>query len=147
MTCFFIGHRHVPAALRAKLGEAVERHITEYSVTEFVVGHYGQFDKMAAGVVRDARKRHRQVTLMLLLPYYPYHQVRIPEDYDATFYPEGMEFVPKSAAIVRANRYMVQSSSFLICYNAKRVGNTRDIVEFALRREKKGLIRVTNLAE
>ena len=147
MTCFFIGHRHVPYALRPKLAEAIERHITQYGVTDFTVGHYGQFDAMAAQAVRDARKRHPGVALTLLLPYYPYREVRIPEEYDRTFYPEGMELVPKSVAIVRANRYMVQNSDFLICYNAKLVGNTREIVDFALRREKKGLIRVTNLAE
>jgi hypothetical protein len=58
-----------------------------------------------------------------------------------------MEFVPQRAAIVRANRYMVENSDFLICYHTALVGNTRDIVVFALRRAKKGLIRVSNLAE
>ncbi|MBE6997554.1 MAG: hypothetical protein E7427_05225 [Ruminococcaceae bacterium] len=52
-TCFFIGHRDAPETLRPLLAEAVERHITQYGVTEFAVGHYGHFDAMAAGVVRE----------------------------------------------------------------------------------------------
>ena len=41
--------------------------------------------------------------------------------------PEGLELVPKCAAVVYANRYMVKNSDYLICYDPKRVGNTRDI--------------------
>ena len=65
--CFFIGHRDAPEMLRPVLAEAVECHITRYGVTKFVVGHYGRFDAMAAGVVQKAKKRHPEVTLTLLL--------------------------------------------------------------------------------
>ena len=71
-TCFFIGHRDAPEALRPLLDAAVERHITEYGVTEFVVGHYGRFDYMAAGAVQAAKARHPDISLVLLLPYYPF---------------------------------------------------------------------------
>ena len=47
-TSFFIGHRGAPDELRPLLAEAVERHITQYGVTEFIVGHYGRFDAMSA---------------------------------------------------------------------------------------------------
>ncbi|MBR7082036.1 MAG: hypothetical protein IKI49_04975 [Oscillospiraceae bacterium] len=147
MTCFFIGHRNAPQELTPKLSEAVERHITEYGVTDFVVGHYGRFDAMAAGAVRDAKKRHRSVTLTLLLPYYPFGGNFETPEFDGTLYPAGLESVPRAAAIVRANRYMIEESDFLICYDREIAGGTRDIVKFARRREKNGLIRVTNLAE
>ncbi len=39
-----------------------------------------------------------------------------PPGFDGTFYPPGMETVPKRAAIVRANRYMVDHSDYLIAY-------------------------------
>ena len=42
-TCFFIGHREAPDTLLDKLSAEVERHITEYGVTDFVVGRYGLF--------------------------------------------------------------------------------------------------------
>ncbi len=38
--------REVPDALIDKLSTEVERHITEYGVTDFVVGRYGRFDAL-----------------------------------------------------------------------------------------------------
>ena len=144
-TCFFIGHRNAPETLRPLLDAAVKRHITEYGVTEFIAGHYGRFVYMAAGAVRKAKERHPEVTLTLRLPYYPFgHDT---EGYDSTYYPEGMEDVPKPFAIVRANEHMIKASDYLICYDAGLVGNTRRLVKKALRRQVKGEMRVENLAE
>ena len=145
--CFFLGHHDAPEALRPRLAEAVEEHITEFSVTEFVVGHYGRFDTMAAAAVRAAKRVHPEVTLVLLLPYYPVSGgEQFLQDYDATFYPPGMETVPKPLAIIRANEYMIQNSTFLICYNKGHIGNTRRLMELATSRERKGLIQIENLA-
>ena len=144
-SCFFIGHRNAPETLRPLLDDAIERHISEYGVTEFVAGHYGRFDYMAAGAVRRAKERHPDVILTLLLPYYPFdHDTG---DYDRTYYPEGMETVPKPFAIVRVNEYMIRTSDYLICYDRGQIGKTRDFVELARKRERKGLIHVENLAE
>lgn len=55
-TCFFIGHRNTPESVFLPLLAAVERHITEYGVTDFVVGHYGRFDSLAAQAVVEAKK-------------------------------------------------------------------------------------------
>ena len=130
------------------LDEAVERHIAEYGVTDFVVGHYGRFDTMAARAVREAKQRHPEVTLTLLIPYYPFQGLKeLSQDYDATFYPPDMETVPKPYAIVRANKYMIRASDYLICYDRGQIGKTRDFVELARQRERKGLIHIENLAE
>ena len=144
-TCFLIGHRDSPETLRPLLEDAVERHITEYGVTEFVAGHYGRFDYMAAGAVKAAKARHSEIRLVLLLPYYPFPYDT--SDYDNTYYPEGMESVPKPFAIVRANKHMIRTSEYLICYNTGLVGKTSDFVDMALRREAKGQMHVENLAE
>ena len=82
-TCFFIGHRNAPETLSPLLAEIVERHITEYGVDDFVVGHYGRFDYMAAGAVQRAKEYHPEVTLTLLLPYYPFDHDT--EGYDRTY--------------------------------------------------------------
>ena len=139
-TCFFIGHRDAPERVMGLLSEAVERHIVEYGVTEFVVGQYGAFDRMAAKTVREAKQRHPQVSLVLLLHYY--RPERAVGEWDSTFYPPGMEAVPKRLAIVRANRYMVDHCDYLIAY-ARTVGNSRELVEYARKRGK----QVENLAE
>lgn len=99
---------------------------------------------MAAASVRAAKKRHPEVTLTLLLPYYPFPFDT--SDYDSTFYPEGLEAAPKPFAIIRANEYMIKNSDYLICYDAGLVGKTRDFVKLARRHEEKGMIHITNLA-
>lgn len=143
-TCFFIGHRQAPSSIKEQLAEVIEKHITEYGVNTFTVGHYGSFDGMVKGVLRAAKKRHTDIKLYLLAPYALIQKIETPIDFDGSFYPEGLEKVPKPYAIVQANRYMVQNSNYLISY-CKYIGNTRNLVEYAQRREKKGLIKVTLL--
>ena len=82
-TCFLIGSHLSPDTLSPLLDEAIERHIAEYRVTEFVVGRYGRFDQLAAEC-----------------------------------------------------GYLIASPGF---------GGSRTITDYALRREKRGLIQVTLL--
>lgn len=145
--CFFIGHREAGEEVLPALAEAVERHITEYGVTEFVVGQYGNFDRLAAKAVKAAKKRHPTVTLTLLLPYHPYDRpIPVPEGFDRTYYPLGMETVPKRAAIARANRYMVDNSTHLIAYVWHPASNARSLLEYAETRAKNGRIHIENLS-
>ena len=144
-TCFFIGHRDAPEDLFPRLRDAVARHITEFGVTDFVVGHYGSFDRMSARAVREEKKLYPEVTLTLLLPYYPYEYDAA--EYDGSFYPPGMETVPKPFAISRANQYMIRHCDFLICYNCGQIGKTREFVELAMRRQSEGKLLITNLAD
>lgn len=147
-TCFFIGHRETGDELLPALTAAVERHITEYGVTNFMVGRYGNFDKLAARTVIDVKKRHPEVTLTMLLPYHPFDRpTPTPKGFDGTFYPPGMETVPKRLAIVRANRYMIENSCHLIAYVWHPASNARELVEYARSRKRKGMIHIENLAE
>ncbi len=144
--CFFIGHRETPDDVLAPLKNAVERHITEYGVTEFVVGHYGEFDRLAAEVVIAAKKTHPYISLLLLLPYHPSERpIDVPKGFDNTCYPVRMEKVPRNLAIVRANRYMVEDH--IIAYAWHPASNARNLLDYAQRRAKKGLVVIQNLAE
>ncbi len=143
-TCFFIGNRHTPSNIEQQLMEVVEQHITEYGVTIFTVGHYGSFDSLVAGVLKKAKKQYPLIKLYLLAPYALNQNIKAPDEFNGTFYPEGLETVPKPFAIVQANRYMIQNSDYLITY-CHNVGSTHKFVEYAQRREKKGLIKVTLL--
>ena len=129
------------------LEKAVEKHIVEYGVTEFVVGNYGGFDRMAAKVVIAAKKQHPEIVLSMLIPYHPGEKpIALPKGFDNTFYPPGMENVPRKLAIVRANRYMVDHVDYLIAYAWHPASNARDLVEHARRREAKRLIAVDLLS-
>ncbi len=143
--CFFLGHRDAPDDLLPALEREVERHITQYGVTEFTAGHYGRFDALAARAVKNAKARHPGVSLALLLPYHPAERpMETPRGFDCTFYPPGMEDVPKRFAILRADRYMIDAGDYLIAY-AWHPGNARELLEYAQRREKRGLLHVSVL--
>ena len=115
--CFLIGHRDAPFIIRGKLEKAIAKAIADYGVTEFVVGQYGAFDKMVAACLAEAKKDHPELRLVLLLPYHPSERaVVLPAGFDASFYPPGMEAVPRRLAIVRANEYMAKHCDLLIAY-------------------------------
>lgn len=146
-TCFFIGHRKVPEDIRDRLREAIERHITDYGVTSFVVGHYGEYDWLVAGVLVEAKRRHPEIEALVLLPYHPQdHPYEVPKGLDGTYYPPGQERMPKALAIVRANEYMIRHSDYLICYNRGDIGKTRDFMAIAARCQEKGILHIENLA-
>lgn len=124
--------------------EDVEQHIVEYGVTEFFVGHYGRFDALAARAVKNAKKRHPEVTLTLVLTYHPFDRpIQTPKGFNGTFYPPGMETVPKKMAIVRANRYMVDTCDFLIAYVWHPASNALELAEYA---QQRGKIHITYLS-
>ena len=145
-SCFFIGHREASLEVLPALTEAIEQYIVEYGVTEFIVGNYGGFDHMAAKAVIATKERHPEITLSLLIPYHPAERPIKPlPGFDNTFYPPGMEKVPRRLAIVRANRYMVDHVDYLIAYAWHPVSNAQDLVEYAKKREQRNLISVTVL--
>ncbi len=149
-TCCFIGHSHLYGAVsQEQLAEAVERHIVEYGVTDFLVGNYGQFDFMSARAVKDAKARHPDIHLYLMLPYRPELGRPLPdrEGFDNFVYPQEMEGVPHRFAIPWLNQLMVQDSDFAIAYVRFTWGGAYTTLEYAQRREKKGLIHIENLAD
>lgn len=146
-SCFFIGHREADERLLPMLQECVERLIAEEQVRYFYVGGYGGFDRIASTAVKEAKKQYPGISLMLVLPYHPAERaVVVPEGFDGTYYPDGLENVPKRYAIVRVNRIMVDTSDWLVAYVRYGGSNSGKLMEYAKRREKRGLIRIINLA-
>lgn len=146
-SCFFIGHREADERLLPRLRKTVERMITEEGVKYFYVGGYGGFDRISGFAVKELKKRYPDIMLMLVLPYHPAERpVETPDGFDGTYYPEGMEKVPKAHAIVRCNKHMVNTSDWLVCYVRHGASNSRNLLEYAQRRERKGLLNIYNLA-
>ena len=142
-SCFFIGHREADPEILPALGDAIEKHILEYGVTEFIVGHYGGFGRLAARAVISAKKCHPEIRLLMLIPYHPAERpVETPPGFDGTFYPPGMESVPRRYAIVRANRYMIDHVDYLIADVWHTASNAWNLLEYVRRRN----VTTTNLA-
>ena len=145
-SCFFIGHRDAPEAIYPQLLAEVEHHIAELGVSEFIVGHYGGFDRLAAKAVIAAKERHPNISLLLLLPYHPAEQsIEIPAGFDNTYYPPEVEQVPRRLAIIRANRYVVDRVDYLIAYAWHPASNARELVKYAAARRQNAKVKVVNI--
>lgn len=132
--CFFLGHRDTPASLYDELIGAAEQLITAECVYEFVVGHYGNFDRMAARAVLALKIKHPPVRLIMLLPYHPASGPPLPPGFDGSWYPAEMEGVPLRVAIPRANRLAIDRATHLIAY-VRYPGKAREGVAYARRRD------------
>lgn len=135
-SCFFIGHREADERLLPTLVNTIERLVISKNVTCFYVGGYGGFDRVAATAVKQVKQRYPEITLMLVLPYHPAERpVETPYGFDGTYYPEGMETVPRRFAIVQANKHMVENVDWLIAYVTHGASNSRKVLEYAQKQD------------
>lgn len=145
-TCFLFGHSDASQRIYPSLLESVDRHIERFGVSEFIVGHYGMFDTLATAAVKEAKGRHKNVRLTMLLPYHPgrHDAFVLPEGFDGSVFPFDKP-VPPRLAIIKANEAMIDRSDYLICYVAH-FGKAQEFLEYAQRRKKNGLIHICNIA-
>ena len=139
-TCCFFGHREVKHNIRDKLTTITERLITEDGIKEFYVGNQGQFDSMVYSVLKELKAKYPQFRYTVVLAYMPDEHIK--ELYgEDTLFPDGLENVPKKFAISKRNDWMIQQSSYVVCYVHKITGGASKFKEKA---EKKGLILIIN---
>lgn len=136
-SCFFIGHREADERLLPTLVNAIERLVVLEGVTCFYVGGYGGFDRVAATAVKQVKQRYPEIILMLVLPYHPAERpIEAPYGFDGTYYPEGLESVPRRFSIVKANKIVVKQSDWLVAYVRHGASNSHKILEYA---QKQGI--------
>ena len=110
--CFF-GHREITHNIRPKLTEIIEKLIAVDGVTEFYVGHQGQFDIMVYSVLKELGEKFPQIRYTVVLAYMPDEHIK--ELYgENTLFPDGMENVPKRFAISKRNDWMLKHSDTAI---------------------------------
>ena len=145
-SCFLFGHADAPQSILPLIEKAVEKHYSKFGVRYFYVGNRGNFDSIAAKAVRNVKHKYPDVHLYLVLAYHPTE--REPDmwgGYDNSYYPP-IEGTPRPYAIVKANQHMVDNIDSIICF-VKHFGNTRNLLEYAQRRQKRGGVTIENLAE
>ena len=132
--CCFFGHREVTHNIREKLTAIIEKLITEDGVTEFYVGHQGQFDSMVYSVLKELKAKYPQIRYTVVLAYMPDEHIK--EVYgEDTLIPDGMESVPKKFAISKRNDWMIQQSGFAVCYVYKVTGGAAKFREKTKKRK------------
>ena len=143
-----MGHREADERLLPRLELIIERLIQEDCVRYFYVGGYGGFDRIAAAAVKRAKQKYPDITLMLVLPYHPAERpTEAPNGFDGTYHPEGLENTPRRYAIVRTNQILVDTCDWLVCFVRHGASNSRNLLEYARRREEKNLIQIINISE
>jgi len=149
-TCFFIGHRDAPQSLFPKLLETLEYLVTECHVTDFIVGHYGDFDRMAISAVQHMICSYPEKELLadLLDPYLLEKTPGpLPLYFDHFYYPEGLEMVPRRYCIEKANQLALDQADYLVAYVTHEGGNAAKLLRRAKQIAKYGRLKVINLGE
>ena len=134
--CVFFGHRDCYEDLSAQLDDAVRRAVTQENINTFWCGGKGEFDRQAAEAVRRLKREFPHIRLELALAYLPAAPDERHQCYDATFYPDGMETVPRRYAITRRNAWMARRCDLVICYTAFSWGGAFQAVQQAQRSHK-----------
>ena len=116
--------------------------LIQQGADEFFLGGYGHFDFLCASVLREMKKDHPQIRLVLVLPYL--NSSMLTEGYDETVYPP-LESVPKRFAIVRRNEWMIRESDIVVAYVIRGFGGAARTLDYA-RRKKKPIICYTESA-
>jgi len=144
-TVFLFGNRECPRYLWMEIYAETEVLIKTYGQENirFIVGHRGGFDECATVALAMVKSKYPQIKILKLIAYYnPTKKLCTLEEIDGTYYPEGLETVPKPYAIVKANNIVVDSCDAVICFVQREGSNTYKL----LRRAKRKNIPVVNLA-
>ena len=89
---------------------------------EFYVGHQGQFDSMVYSVLKAKYPQIRYTVVLACMP-----DEHVKELYgEDTFYPDGLETVPKQFAISKRNDWMIRKSGYAVCYVHKIIGGAAE---------------------
>lgn len=136
MNIMFCGHRQVHQTEKVEiwLEQIVSALLEKPEKKIFYVGGYGEFDRLAAAVLREKKKRFTDLEIILVLPY-PDRRTDV-SGYDAAVYPP-LEKVPPRFAILRRNEWMVEHSDLVIAYVLHGWGGAARTLEYAKRKKKR----------
>ena len=135
MTVTFCGHRDVPEPeiIKTWLNQTIEELICE-GADRFLLGGYGQFDRLAAAVVREQKERHPAIRSVLVLPY-------LDRKYDVSLYDESiyppLETVPVRFAILRRNECMIDMADCVIAFVTHDFGGAYTSLCYVQRKHKR----------
>lgn len=133
-SCFLFGHRDCPKSIMPRLIDAIKRQYDDNGVRDFYVGNRGSFDRMAFRAAKEVKGLRNDMRIFLLLAYHPGDKKNdMAVGFDGSYLPD-LGNTPKKYAIVEANRHMVVWADVLVCY-VKHYGNTRELLDFAIRRK------------
>ena len=130
-TVSFFGHRQLayPFEAERKLEELIRRLLNEKEYVEFIVGRSGEFDQLAASVIRGCRRLmgEESSSLVLVLPYetaeYRENKASFEEYYsEVEICSESAEAHFRSAHQLRNNAVLKRSDLAVFCLEREEGG-------------------------
>ena len=136
--CCFAGHSKIytdTSALKNMIRDNAEKLIKEQGVKEFWCGNYGAFDKLSASVIGFLKQTYKDIKLVLVIPYLTREINEYKKNYYATYdeiiIADIPQNTPKKYHIIKANKYMIDNSNFLISYVKHSWGGAAKTLEYA----------------
>lgn len=137
MICSMFGHRDCSDDIYLYLRRAMEILIEDFGVTCFYIGYNGNFDKIAYYTLSELVKEYEHVKFRVVAAYMPRSlSLALKENSLLITYPEGFEDIPKSVAIPRRNRWMVEQSDFVLGYVKFPFGGAATAFDYAKKKKK-----------
>lgn len=131
---FLFGSSTAPESCIDGVLEAIEDCYIRLGIRLFIVGHYGNFDRIATHALTLMEARHSDINLLLLIPYHPSIRPIEPPQGFQTYYPDGQETTIPKFAIKTANNKMIKECSVAVCY-PHGVTNSRNMYEKVMKRK------------
>lgn len=141
--CTFCGHSKIYSnteSIRQALTDTISRLIKNNNVDCFLIGNYGNFDRMAASVCLEMKNSYPEISVYLVVPYYRPFLDDLEKNwytrFDSVIVPE-LEHIPHPYRIIKANEYMVDASQYVVSYVFATTGGAYKTLKYAKRRQKK----------
>lgn len=141
--CTFCGHSKLSATyteVKGALQSIVPRLMQEEGYDCFLVGNYGQFDRLAASVCLILKREYPSIGVNLVVPYYQPQLDSYEKEYHARFddvIVPALESTPYQYRIVRANEYMVDRADTIVAYVNTPIGGAAKTLAYAERKKKR----------
>jgi len=144
MTCTFFGHRDCPVSCHDTFKEVLIELIKSKSVTRFLVGNQGVFDRIVLQSLRELKCERFAFEYVVVLAYFPTTKPEgeaLNQTHTMVF--QDVEKVPPRYAIDRRNAYMLSQSQYVVTYVKGTTGGAYKFYTKALQQQK----TVINIAE
>ena len=136
MICTFLGHKDAPETIKPILEKCIIDLIENKGIDYFIVGNNGAFDRMARSVLIKLRKEYN-IKFNVIIAYMPLKKDKNKEmDYSDTILPDGIEKIPKKAAIPYRNKWMINKCNYVVAYVTHSWGGAATSLKYAIKINK-----------
>ncbi len=134
-TAVFIGHSECYNLSRELVKKIIIKHIN-IGVINFLNGGQGEFDRLCAYCVYELQKKYANIKNYIVIPYISF-SIFDKKIFDEIIFPDNFEKYYFKSAILERNKYMVENSSYAICYINHSWGGAAKTFKLALKRDLK----------